>query len=230
MSIFKSFTIGIIAGITIGDKDIVFRRIDKEKVELIESVKSITKLSKVLNIPSDNTIELKPLPPSGYSISIDFLYISLPRPLSLIPKTRILTTIEIPIDIGIYVNNNLIHRISSSTIKYALYGPPNTGILCRYIDSNVIANTPKDYLGIMNISIANNHKGVINVNKVIVPIKSLIVCLSNELKPIYNLVHIDISNENYAEVYADTNPPTEDTEARCFDTINKARYVMLYGI
>ncbi|ADM28169.1 Protein of unknown function DUF432 [Ignisphaera aggregans DSM 17230] len=229
MSIFRSFTIDTIASINIRDRDIVFKRIDKEKVELIESVKSIIRVSRILSIPNNSSIELRPLPPSGYGINVDFLYISLPQPLSLIPKTQTLTTIDIPIDIGIYVNNNLIHKISPSIIKYALYGPPNTGVLCRYIDSNIIANTPKDYLGIMHISMINNHKEVVNINKIIIPIKGLIVCLYNKQKPIYNLVHVDISNENYVEVYTDTKIPSEDTEVLCFNTIDNAKYIMLYG-
>ncbi len=91
-----------------------------------------------------------------------------------------------------------------SIIKYAFYGPPNIGILYKYINNNV--------------------------DKIVIPIKSLIVCLSNKQKPIYNLVYINISNEDCAEVCTSTNTPTEDTEVRCFNTIDKARYIMLYGI
>ncbi len=199
-------------------------------MELIEKEKSATISSKILGIPIDNLIELRPLPPSGYSIDIDFLYISMPRQLLVTPRTQIITTIDIPIDIGIYIDNNLIHKTSPSTIKYALYGPPNTGVLCRYIDSNIVASTPKDYLGIMRISIENSHEDVVNVNKVVIPIKGLAICLSNEMRPIYNMVYINISDENYAEVYTDASPSSDDDKTRCFNNITEAEYIMVYGL
>ncbi len=91
---------------------------------------------------------------------------------------------KIPIEIGVYRQSGdeelLIDAFSLQRQKYALYGSPDAGKVCRFIEAEASATqegiTVEKYTeALVRIRIANEIDNVIKISKVIIPMKGVVL-------------------------------------------------------
>jgi hypothetical protein len=89
-----------------------------------------------------------------------------------------------PIEIGIFRQSEdeeiLIDAFSPTTQRYALYGSPESGVVCRFAYTEATGNkdeiVPEKYKeALVRIKIRNDIDNIVKVSKVIVPLDSIIL-------------------------------------------------------
>ncbi len=81
----------------------------------------------------------------------------------------------IPIEIGIIIDNHIIDAYSLGYTKYALYGLPQRGIICRYAKSSIYTEIPRvdQFREAIVRSVFKNYSSDIKViNRLVFPIES----------------------------------------------------------
>ncbi|MCI0558975.1 MAG: DUF432 domain-containing protein, partial [Nitrososphaera sp.] len=126
---------------------------------------------------------LTPLPVS------DKMYLKFASPVVVEQRSEAVVYSKIPIEIGVYRQSKdeelLIDAFSLGHQKYALYGPPESGVVCRYAEEQVSADKnqvkPEKYQeALVRIRIRNGIDNVVKVTKVIIPLKNVILDHSHD--------------------------------------------------
>jgi len=155
----------------IGDKAFSYIRKDSED-DISEKI-----------IPSKSNeikIELAPISPLNYPARrTDYVFLKFDKDIFLSEESAASVFVHCPIEIGIF----LIHQSHTDSLdwvtcdpnnsRFGLYGPPDTGMLCKYADVSMAKDmddsTP--YVnGVMKVIIENKLNLGQSVNKVIFPI------------------------------------------------------------
>jgi len=112
--------------------------------------------------------DLFPVAPSGIS---SYLYLKLKTPILIQPGNKIKFRITAPYDIEVRALKKgkwiSIERIVTQNEKYALYGPIESGVLCRYFESDI---GERENTAILDLSIENQTKEWQEINKIVFPI------------------------------------------------------------
>lgn len=91
---------------------------------------------------------------------------------------------KIPIEIGVYRQHKdeelLIDVFSLSPPRYALYGTPDSGVVCRYIEADAVTEESalevKQYEEArVRIRVTNDINNVIKITKIIIPIEDVVL-------------------------------------------------------
>ncbi len=208
---------------------LVFKRVSKDLLRINKDVNGY-KVSKVLSVGEEYTLSLRPIPPSGISINVDYILIKFLEPITLIPKSSATLEIKIPVDLGVYVGNSLVDIIPLSKVKYALYGPSDLGVLCRYVDQGIISAVNPKVLGSIKIVINSVLDSVLSVGRVVIPINGLITYLTYDDEVFFNVVEARVTDKNRVEVYTKDKPSvSEGVRLRYQSSGTELTYVMLYG-
>ncbi|MCS7128720.1 MAG: DUF432 domain-containing protein [Sulfolobales archaeon] len=165
---------------------VFFKRIDENIVELTKLVNGVSAESKLVNIPYDGVVVLKPVPPSYAPIEVKCLLIKLEKPVYMKPYGVTRVSIKLPIDVVIETSGTVIDTISLSRVKLSLYGPPDFGELTRYIDSTIVNEVPQELLGSMTLYIENKSSEPTTLSKVVIPLSGLAVSISDEGEFLFN--------------------------------------------
>ncbi len=97
-------------------------------------------------IASDDILKIGVFPITPQNIPNKYanhMLISLSTPLVINARTSVECYLIMPIEVGIVTNNVIIDVYSLGYTKYALYGIPERGIICRYYKSEAYADIPK---------------------------------------------------------------------------------------
>jgi hypothetical protein len=208
---------------------LVFKRVSKDLLRITKDVNGY-KASKVLNVREDSTLSLRPLPPSGTSINVDYILIKFSEPITLIPKSSMTLEVKIPVDLGVYVGNSLADSVPLSKVKYALYGPPDLGVLCRYIDQGITNTVSPKVLGSINIIVNSVLDTVLSVSRVVIPINGLITYLTYDDEIFFNVVEVRVTDKNRIEVYTKDKPSvSREVRFKYRSSGKELTYVMMYG-
>jgi hypothetical protein len=112
------------------------------------------------------------------------VYLKFKSPVIVDQRGEAVVYAKMPIEIGVYRQAKdeeiLLDAFSLGRQQYALYGSPESGVVCRYVETEV--STDKDKITIedyreasVRIRISNTIDNVVKVSKVIVPMEGVIL-------------------------------------------------------
>jgi len=146
-----------------GKRKRYYRRVGKNEVEKFIHADR----GKVVICP----VEPVNLPKEGVA---GHLLIELDKPLIIEPGLKDAFYAKFPIEVGVFlVDEKDVERIDIFTktkSKYTLYGPPESGIICRWWKSSLYNEIPEVdslYEGVMKVEIANNYYEWMEIRKVV---------------------------------------------------------------
>lgn len=112
------------------------------------------------------------------------LYLKFRFPVIVDQRSEVVVYARMPIEIGVFRQSGdeelLIDVFSPTPQRYALYGSPESGVVCRYTDSEAAATkedvAPEKYQeALVRIRIRNDIDNIVKVSKVIIPMDSVIL-------------------------------------------------------
>jgi hypothetical protein len=112
------------------------------------------------------------------------LYIKFKTPVLVDPESQAVVYAKMPIEIGVFRQSKneekMIDAFSRTRQQYALYGSPESGVVCRYTESEVSASgdeiKPAKYEeALVRVRITNEINNVIRVGRVIIPLDGVIL-------------------------------------------------------
>ena len=112
------------------------------------------------------------------------MYLKFKLPIIVSQRSQTVVYAKMPIEIGIYRQTKdeeiLLDAFSLKRQQYALYGSPESGVLCRYIETPI--STDKDEIkatkyeeAVVRIKVRNEIDNIVKVSKVIVPMAGVIL-------------------------------------------------------
>ena len=112
------------------------------------------------------------------------LYLKFRTPVIVDQKSHAVVYAKMPIEIGVYRQSKdeemLIDVFSRARQQYALYGSPESGVVCRYIETEI--RTDKDGIkpakyeeALVRVRIKNDIDNVVKVSKVIIPMGGVVL-------------------------------------------------------
>lgn len=112
------------------------------------------------------------------------LYLKFRFPVIVDQRSEVVVYARMPIEIGVFRQSEdeemLIDVYSPTPQKYALYGPPESGVVCRYTDSEAAATKEDVALekyqdALVRIRIRNGIDNIVKISKVIIPMDGVIL-------------------------------------------------------
>lgn len=112
------------------------------------------------------------------------VYVKFSSPLVIDQRSDAVIYSKIPIEIGVYRQSGdeelLIDAFSLAHQRYALYGSPEVGIVCRFIEANISTSengisAEKYSEARVRIRISNGIDNVIKISKVIIPMEDVVL-------------------------------------------------------
>lgn len=112
------------------------------------------------------------------------LYLKFSAPIIVDQRSEVVLYAKMPIEIGIFRQSDdeelLIDAFSPTPQRYALYGSPESGVVCRYADSEATDSqdkiSPTKYQDArVRIRIRNEIDNIVKVTKVIIPLDGVIL-------------------------------------------------------
>ncbi len=112
------------------------------------------------------------------------LYLNFRTPVVIDQRSQAVVYAKMPIEIGIYRQSKdeemLVDAFSRTRQQYALYGSPESGVVCRYTETEISTNKydikPVKYEEAqVRIRIKNDIDNVVKVSKVIVPMDGVVL-------------------------------------------------------
>lgn len=130
------------------------------------------------------------------------VYLKFKTPVVVDQRSRVVIYAKMPIEIGVYRQSKdeemLIDSFSRGRQQYALYGSPESGVVCRYMETEVSTNIddirPAKYEeALVRIGIKNDIDNVIKVSKLIIPMDSVILDHAHDDSWLPGTVEMDLS-------------------------------------
>lgn len=181
-------------------------------------------------MPQKKTIALMPYPPVGGKIGVECLFVRFPDEVCITPGETTTLYLSVPVDIGLYVGNSLIRAVSLRP-KYALYGPPDLGDLCRYSSQELVKDLDPCLKTTLRLRVVNSSKTVTRVSKAVLPAKGLGMYLSLSGQPLITSAKLVVYSQTYAEVATELLPSLEVGEvSKLVVEPTIATYIMRYGL
>lgn len=227
LSIFGDLAIYDTLNIPINNGSVTLKRVSNENVLLIINRRGIS-YSKLINLKIDKQVSLRPLPPCAGSLKVDCLYLKLDNELILKPNDNIRLNINLPLDLGIYIDSILIETIPLSNVKYALYGPPDLGDICRLIDLRQEKNLSNVVKAELEIIFESRAEGTIGISKIIAPLNGLSVFRDENSRLKLQTIEVVVYSSTRVEVTTKTTIP-RGFNIFSFNKPGEYVYVMRYG-
>ncbi|HEX7033910.1 MAG TPA: DUF432 domain-containing protein [Nitrososphaera sp.] len=131
------------------------------------------------------TIGVFPVPPLFTPSAVaQHVYLKFKTPVVVDQNSQAVVYAKMPIEIGVYRQAKdeeiVIDAFSRTRQRYALYGAPESGVVCRYTETEVSTNNedikPAKYEeALVRIKIRNEIENVVKVSKVIVPMGGVVI-------------------------------------------------------
>jgi uncharacterized protein len=112
------------------------------------------------------------------------VYLKFNTPVVVDQRSQAVVYAKMPIEIGVYRQSNdeeiLVDAFSHKRQQYALYGSPESGVVCRYTETEVSTNNddikPAKYEeALVRVRIKNDIDNVVKVSKVIIPMDGVVL-------------------------------------------------------
>jgi len=185
-----------------GKKRRYFRRAGKDEIEKIifaDGGNLVVCPVEPVNLPQDGVAE--------------HLLIELNKPLIIEPGVKDTIFVKFPIEIGVFLVDKrdveLIDIFTRIKPKYTLYGPPESGIICKWWKSDIFDDKPsvkKRYEGILKVDISNKYYEWVELTKMVFDAYSMKIFYNHSA---YIHAHLIIVNKTIGETTFITRRPKD---------------------
>jgi hypothetical protein len=141
--------------------------------------------STIISDRQDVVIGVFPIPPLWTPKAISKnVYLKFKSHVILDQKSESVVYSKIPIEIGVYRQSGdeelALDTFSLARQQFALYGPPDTGIVCRFKESEVVTDEAKMDVkkyeeALVRIRISNMIDNVVKIGRVIIPMEGVVL-------------------------------------------------------
>ncbi|MFQ5921007.1 MAG: DUF432 domain-containing protein [Nitrososphaerales archaeon] len=162
-----------------GNVNLVIFRVDHSKYGYQRFENGSLTVEKV--IASDRALELGIVPIAPLNLPTKYgshLMLRLRTPLVLDPKLHVDAYLTMPVEVGVVRANRddaqIIDAFSVGQPKYALYGTPEMGIICRYYETRINPEIPKiapHEEAVVRVHFHNQTDKINTINRIVFPIE-----------------------------------------------------------
>lgn len=170
-----------------------------ENAVRITKITGKTTSSKLILAPVDVPIVFRAIPPIGGTLNTNCVYASLPEPITLTQGIRSQYDLKLPVDLGVFLGSDLVDIIPLGKIKYALYGPPDIGDLCRYSDLSVLESYGK-YVARARVYFKVQSNVKTEISRLVVPVKDASVYLTEENEMYFSDIEVLVLSPLHIEI------------------------------
>ncbi|MEM1623477.1 MAG: DUF432 domain-containing protein [Sulfolobales archaeon] len=216
--------------VDLGVVTVDLRRINSELVGVLVRYGDTELFQGTISVSSEKPVAIMPHPPSGGKYGAECLLARFYSDIYVPPGEATSVYQQVPLDIGLYHGSALITVVPVRP-KYALYGPPDLGDLCRYSSSDVVQDLSPCLKTPIRIRLFNTSKAVVRVTKAVVPLRGLGLYLSPEKMPLITSARLVAHSQSYAEVTTELLPSLEvEGVSKLLVEPSVATYIMRYGL
>ncbi len=148
-------------------------------------------------------LEIYPEAPMIYGLkTADCILVRLSAPLVVLPYSRVEVELSVPLDAVVKVKDRVIDSFPLGPHKYALYGSPERGNLCRYV---VAGDASRVLAGRFTLKVQSKFGKTAVLRKFLIPESSWSVYVDREGKFFLDTISITIANERMATIFV--TPP-----------------------
>jgi len=165
----------------------------------ISKIAGELKSSKLTSLTHDSSVVLKAVPPLGGPVSSQCVYVVLPEPIVLPEGARLQYELKIPVDLGVFLGGVLVDVIPLGKVKYALYGPPDLGDICRYTDARVLESYGV-HVARARVTLRSQSNNRMEITKLIIPVKDATVYLTEENELYFSDIDVNALSPMHVEV------------------------------
>lgn len=141
--------------------------------------------STIISDKQDVVIGVFPIPPLRTPRTVaKNVYLKFKSHIVLDQKSESVVYAKIPVEIGVYRQSEdeelLLDAFSLARQQFALYGPPDTGIVCRFKESEIGTDEGKMDVkkyeeALLRIRISNMVDNVVKIGRVIIPMEGVVL-------------------------------------------------------
>ncbi|MCX7908544.1 MAG: DUF432 domain-containing protein [Ignavibacteria bacterium] len=195
--------------------------------------------SSFLSVNEIESITIQPSEPLVSDLPKTLLFLELKEPISLLPESGLFGYFEFPISISLVIHTNKksipLDLFNFSSIKFALYGNPHNGNVCRFWKTNFYHNhfTPSLFkTGLLEIEIQNTSNSLLKLNKLILDFSYIQIFYNETIAKAR--AKVKIQSESYCETEFITPTLTQGFQ-QSLDLIptkilSSSKFIMLNGI
>lgn len=155
----------------IGDEELVVERLDGRVKRII--YRGRRPLETHIFLSDREELRVLPRPPFGGDISAECLLIDMPMKITVPAEKTVEVKATIPMDIKLVLVSDGSEKELISVpvgLKYALYGPPDVGYLCRYVKAIARTEEGGEFTFNMGITVFNRHNEPVTFTKLVLPL------------------------------------------------------------
>lgn len=120
------------------------------------------------------TYSISPRPPGrGRLRSATHLMVRLPHQLLIGPMDSVRVEYAVPADVEVKVGDYAVDWFPLRRMKYALYGSPERGHICRYLRAEELASAGQEYFMRFTLQVTNSSEEPAKVTKFVVPLNAV---------------------------------------------------------
>lgn len=120
------------------------------------------------------TYSISPRPPGrGRLRSATHLMVRLPHQLLIGPMDSVRVEYAVPADVEVKVGDYTVDWFPLRRMKYALYGSPERGHICRYLRAEELASAGQEYFMRFTLQVTNSSEEPAKVTKFVVPLNAV---------------------------------------------------------
>lgn len=188
-----------------------------------------TTVQKLIELERSTLITIKPVPPLAGPINVNCIFYVLEEPIVVLPMSKFGFEVRIPYDLGVFVEKEEVLRIPLGKVKYALYGTPDMGDVCRYFDPSVLRSYGEK-LALTRLVIASSAKVSIELKKFVAPISSATVVYTESGRVFYGDISVHAVSPGHVEVVLHDEPPPVEEPYKVSIRGQVSTYIMRYGV
>lgn len=209
-------------------------RVSDDMVELVLSHGGLVE-KKLVSLPANKPMVLQPYPALWGPLAVNCVLIKLDPRVVVKPKETLSILRDIPVDIGVVADGQLLMTAPLSKVKYALYGPSDLGDICRYIDDEITDSAPQWARARAKITFYSVAQDPLEVSRIVVPATGFAVRLPRDGEGLISKIsYLDIGVKLYGFYHAEINVggETQDAETRIIRLLPQIGgvYVMKHGL
>ncbi len=122
---------------------------------------------------SSPCIDVEPLPPVFYPEKLSsHVMVKLRRPLIVDSSSKCSGYIVLEVDAGVFTPSGSLFDVfpPSGRARYALYGGPDSGVIARYLVSDVYPYDPRPlFYAVALLEVSNRFRSAVEVSRIVVP-------------------------------------------------------------
>jgi len=198
--------------------EIVYRRVRRGQIE-----------RELLVALGANRLLVLPIAPMPGPIDTGLLMLRLRPPIALGEGAKLSITVRIPLGVGVFLGDRRLDAFSLAPPKYAVYGSPMDGALCRYIELDLRGEERSSLEGYAELRFVNNVGSPVRVSRIVVPSEGLWPYMDLEGEVYFAGVAFNAVDERSAEVVGGLEPPAPSTRPVLGKKPRITTFVMRYG-